>query len=70
MAVKCWRQYDITVSFGSSRSGYSWEAPEVGIVVEWLKNDSIVALKHNETAQGNETVSFGSSRSGKLQKWA
>ena len=29
----------------------------MGIVVEWLKSDSIVALKHNETAQGNEIVS-------------
>ena len=33
------------------------EAPEVGTVVEWLKNDSIVTLKHYETAQGNEIVS-------------
>ena len=29
----------------------------MGTVVEWLKNDSIVTLKHYETAQGNEIVS-------------
>ena len=29
----------------------------MGTVVEWLKDDSIVTLKHNETAQGNEIVS-------------